>query len=262
MQRRLPILRAFAAQLLAGVFVGSVSYVVVSLVDIKPPLLAAALVHGVIAASIGHRLGLNRWWWIINFAFVPALLLLIALDVPPLACLVGFGLLLLLNWNSLSGGVPLYLTGDATCDRLASLIEPRGETFRFIDLGSGLAGTLCRLSRRFPKAHFEGVETAPLVFFASWLRCLFRANCRVRYQSLWKVNLAQYDVVYCFLSPVPMPDLWKKARAEMRPATVLISNTFDIPGTTPTRIVEMKDWRDSKLFVWQMKEAKPALVPK
>lgn len=262
MQRRLPILRAFAAQLLAGMLVIVLGWLLARLVDFRMPLLAAAMVHGVLAAAIGHLLGLNRWWWIINFAFVPALLLLIALNVPPLACLVGFGLLLLLNWNSLSGGVPLYLTGDATCDKLAELIEHRGETFRFIDLGSGLAGTLCRLSRRFPKAQFEGVETAPLVFLASWFRCLFRSNCRVRYQSLWKVDLARYDVVYCFLSPVPMPELWRKAVAEMRPNTLLISNTFEIPGATPTRIVEMNDWRSSKLLLWEMKEPKPALVTK
>lgn len=260
MRRRLPILRALAAQLLAAALVAGLGQLATAVLHVKLPLFFAAILHGIGAALIGHQLGLNRWWWIINFAFLPLLLLLIALNVPPWACVVGFVGLLLLNWNSLGGGVPLYLTGDATCDRLAGLIEDRGESFRFIDLGSGLAGTLCQLSRRFPQAQFEGVETAPLVFIASWLRCLFRTNCRVRYQSLWKVNLAPYDVVYCFLSPVPMPDLWKKAAAEMRPDTVVISNTFDIPGVTPTRVVEMKDWRRSKLFVWEIKEAKPALV--
>lgn len=250
MPRRLPILRALAAQLLAAALVGLLGYFAAALFHVKLPLLVAAAIHGLIAAAIGHRLGLQRWWWIINFAFAPALLLLIALNVPPWACLAAFALLLLLNWNSLAGGVPLYLTGDATCDQIAGLIRHRGETFRFIDLGSGLAGTLCRLSRRFPKAQFEGVETAPLVFLASWLRCLIHPNCRVRYQSLWNVNLAPYDIVYCFLSPVPMPGLWKKAQAQMRPHALLISNTFEIPGVRPKQVVEMKDWRGSKLYLW------------
>ena len=252
MPQRLPILRALAAQLAAALLLAILFYAAAAAFAFRPSLPVAAAAHGLLAAAIGHRLGLSRWWWVINFAFVPLLLLLlIAWNVPAWAYLAGFVLLLLLNWNSLAGGVPLYLTGDATGEKIAELLQPRGDRFRFIDLGSGLAGTLCQLSRRFPHAQFEGVETAPLVFVASWFRCLFRNNCRVRYQSLWKVDLAQYDVVYCFLSPVPMPDLWKKAKSEMRPGSSLISNTFAIPGVRPQRTVEMKDWRDSKIFVWE-----------
>ena len=251
MPRRLPILRALAAQLLAAALLAGLAWLSVTAFHFKPPLLAAALAQGILAAAIGHRLGLQRWWWIINFSFVPALILILALNVPPWACLAGFGLLLLLNWNSLSGGVPLYLTGDATVEKLAELLQTRGEHFRYIDLGSGLGATLLPLSRRFPKAQFEGVETAPLVFALSWLRCLFRPNCRVRYQNLWRVHLAPYDIAYCFLSPVPMPGLWEKARAEMRPGALFISNTFEIPGQPPKQTVEMNDWRASKIHVWE-----------
>lgn len=257
MPRRLPILRALTAQIAAAFLLAILFYGAAAAFTFKPSLPIAAFAQGILAAAIGHRLGLQRWWWIINFAFVPLLLILLAWNVPTWACLAGFTLLLLLNWNSLGGGVPLYLTGDATVEKLAELLQSRGERFRFIDLGSGLAGTLCPLSRRFPHAQFEGVETAPLVFALSWLRCLFRNNCQVRYQSLWNVDLSQYDVVYCFLSPVPMPDLWKKAQSEMRPHSLLISNTFAIPGIRPRQIVEMKDWRDSKIFVWEPNRSKP-----
>ena len=155
-------------------------------------------------------------------------------------------------FRSFASGVPLYLTGEGTRKKLEEILNARGPTFQFIDLGSGLAGTLCQLSQRYPQARFEGVETAPLVFLASWFRCLFRKNCRVRYRSLWKVDLSKYDIVYCFLSPVPMPELWKKARAEMKVKSLLVSNTFDIPGITPKQVIELKDWRDSKILVWEL----------
>jgi predicted O-methyltransferase YrrM len=88
-------------------------------------------------------------------------------------------------------------------------------------------------------------------FLLSWLRCLPRRNCRIRYQSLWNVDLAEYDVVYCFLSPAPMPELWKKAQAELRPGALLISNTFEIPGVPPSQVIELNDWRQSKILIWQ-----------
>lgn len=252
MRRRFPILRALAAQLAAAAVLLVVFRLVTAWFSFQPPLIAAAASQGLLAAAFGHLFGLSRWWLLINFAFVPALLALSAWQIPRWGYLVGFLLLLLLNWNTFAGGVPLYLTGEGTRKKLEEILDARSPAFRFIDLGSGLAGTLCQLSRRYPQAQFEGVETAPLVFLASWFRCLFRKNCRVRYRSLWKVDLSKHDVVYCFLSPVPMPDLWKKARAEMRSKSLLVSNTFEIPGVAPTRLIEMKDWRDSKIFVWEI----------
>ena len=214
--------------------------------------LSTGLVQGIVAAVLGHLLGLSRWWLLINLIFAPALLLLSAFSIPPWVFLLGFVLLLLLYWNSFGGGVPLYLTGKVTRQQLEEILKQQTSMFRFVDLGSGLGGTLWHLSRRFPQARFEGVETAPLVFLASWFRCLFRKNCRIRYRSLWKVDLTQYDVVYCFLSPVPMPGLWKKAKAEMKRKALLVSNTFEIPGVAPSKIIELKDWRDSRLLIWEM----------
>jgi hypothetical protein len=128
--------------------------------------------------------------------------------------------------------------------------------FGFIDLGCGFAGTLCYLSRRFPESTFVGVETAPLVFIAAWLRSLPYPNCKIRFKDIWKTSLAPYDFVYCFLSPVPMPELWKKAKLEMKPGTKFMSNTFAIPGVKPDGLIELKDWRDSKLLLFSI-ERKP-----
>ena len=252
MRRRFPILLALTAQIAAAALLMMTFAIGAAWFEVKPSLYATAAAQGMLAAALGHLLGLSRWWLLINFAFVPSLIALIAFKIPTWGYLVGFLLLLLLNWNTFAGGVPLYLTGEGTRKKLEEILDARSPTFRFIDLGSGLAGTLCQLSQRYPQAHFEGVETAPLVFLASWVRCLFRKNCRVRYRSLWRVDLSKYDIVYCFLSPVPMPELWKKARAEMNGKSLLVSNTFEIPGIAPTQVIEMKDWRDSKILVWEL----------
>lgn len=201
--------------------------------------------------------GLKKWWIVINIIFLPAIVVLNQFQISPFIFLIGFVIVLLLNWNSFRERVPLYLTDEKTILKLKeilstdSMIEKK-DSFKFVDLGSGLANTLLVLSKQFPQAQFEGVETAPLVFVLSYLRCFLRKNCRIRYQNIWHVDLSDYDVVYCFLSPVPMPKIWQKAKTEMKSGSLLISNTFVIPGAEPSQIIDLQDWRQSKLYIWHI----------
>jgi hypothetical protein len=247
-----PALRALLAQFGAGVLVLFLTVAAHAFWAYRPSQMTAGLLQALLAALLGRRLGLPAWWLPINLLFVPSLLLLNGQHLPPSALLGAFVLLLLLNWNSLRERVPLYLTGQQTIAELEQLLRPLPTDFRYIDLGSGLAGSLYQLSRRYPQAHFVGVETAPLVFALAWLRCLLRPNCQIRYRNLWQQPLADFDVVYCFLSPAPMAKLWTKARAEMQPNARLISNSFSIPGVAPTEQIELHDWRASTLLIWRM----------
>jgi hypothetical protein len=251
LRHKYPAILALLVQVLALLIVWVILQIGLMVFHYRFSLVGAACLQGVLAAGLSQWLGLHRWWLFINLVFVPALVAVKGYSIPGWVFLLGFVVILLLNWNSLTERVPLYLTGQDTRKKLSEVLAELPDGFSFIDLGSGLAGTLYSLSREHPKSHFTGVETAPMSFVLSRLRCLPRRNCRIRYQNLWKANLADYDVVYCFLSPAPMPDLWKKAQAEMRPGSLLISNTFDIPDVPPSRVIELNDWRQSKILIWQ-----------
>lgn len=252
LRNRYPAVLALLAQLLALLAVALLLVLLKQLAGWRLPLWQAAVLQGGLAAALGHWLGLRRWWLPLNFSFVPALLALQVRDLPSWWFLGAFVLLLLVNWNSFREQVPLYLSGAQTRKRLSERLAGLPADFRFIDLGCGLAGTLVQLARDYPQARLHGVETAPLVFLAAWLRCLPYRNCRVRYRSLWRETLGPYDAVYCFLSPTPMAQLWQKAREEMRPGALLISNSFEIPQVPAQEIIELQDWRDSRLLLWQL----------
>ena len=249
---RYPAPLALLAQLCALLSVAAVVYLLAQFSPWRPSALAAGLVQGLLAASLGQWLGLSRWWWWLNLAFVPAVLLLSGAALPSWVFLLGFALLLLLNWNSLAERVPLYLTGPRSREQLALLLAEQPAGFRFVDLGCGPAGTLRELARRFPQGRFVGVETAPLSFAIAWLRCRRQGNCQIRYENLWRCDLSGFDLVYCFLSPAPMAELWQKARTQMRAGGLLISNTFEVPGVPADRQIEMHDWRRSRLLLWRM----------
>lgn len=252
--QRVPALLALLAHLAALLATYGLLQACAAL-GVRPGMMTVALVEGLVAAWLGQWWGLSVWWLPINLFFVPALLAFQGRPLPAWLPLAGFFLALSLNWNSFGERVPLYLTGRRTRRRLAELLASRAPGFAFIDLGCGLGGTLAHLARAFPQARFEGVETAPLSFLIAWLRCLPLRNCRVRYRSLWKVDLAAHDVVYCFLSPVPMPALGDKARAEMDDGAWLLSNTFEIPGWPPSERIEVGDLRGSCLLRWRIGEA-------
>jgi hypothetical protein len=252
MRRRYPILKALAAQGAALVAVALVVVVAFHGFQLRLPFIAVVALQAALAVALGVCFGLRRIWILFHVAFVPALVGLHALAVPAWAWFAAFLFVLLLNWNSFRHGVPLYLTGSGTNHALAELLRERRAGFRFIDLGSGLAGTLCQLARVYPKSNFTGVETAPLSFALSWLRSLPLRNCRIRYRSLWREPLADYDVVYCFLSPIPMPALWTKARGELKPGSWLVGNTFGIPGVVPDREIPVAAARrPTSLLVWK-----------
>ena len=187
-----------------------------------------------------------------QFFFVPGLLLFQQFALPPEIFLVGFVLLLLVFWNVFRGRVPLYLSGPAAQETLVQLLATR-HPGRFLDLGCGTGSLLRVLADSRSDWSFTGVESSPLVFAWAWLRSLGSAGAQIHWRNLWSVNLAEYDLVYCFLSPEPMPAIWRKARAEMRAGTLLVSNQFIVPGVAPDEVLTLGG-RLSHIYVWRIKD--------
>jgi len=218
--------------------------------------LAFALLCGLTAATLSHFAGLARWWLLIQLLFAPALVLMLSLNIPPAVFLVAFLLMLAVYWSTFRTQVPLYLSSNKVWHALEDFL-PAGKpetSFRFIDLGSGLGGVLTHLARARPDGLYTGVESAPFPLLWSWLRIRLSGyrGCRVQWGSLWNCNLADYDVVFAYLSPVPMAQLWHKARAEMRPGSTFISSTFAVPDMPPHETVQVDDLHHSTLLIWRM----------
>lgn len=209
------------------------------------------LATGALASVIGLVSGLSPYWITLQM-FLPFAAAYSG-AVPAWAYLALFVLSALVYWNSASEQVPLYLTNVRTWNTVSGLArEWRARSF--VDLGSGLGGGVIQLARENPGLRVKGVETAPLVFLASRIR-LALAPCRnaeIRYRSIWDEDLSAYDVVYCFLSPVPMERMFAKAKREMRANAHFISNSFEVAGQTPDRTVEVGDGRKTRLLIWRM----------
>jgi SAM-dependent methyltransferase len=160
--------------------------------------------------------------------------------------------LLLVFGGGLRTRVPLYNSNRAAWKALLELL-PQEEGFRMADLGAGLGGPLAFLARQRPGANFLGIEASPLVWLIAWLRTLpVRSNCQMQFGNFWHAPLGEFSVVYAFLSPAPMADLWAKACREMKPGSILISHTFRIPETPPEQEIPLSGREDACLLVYRL----------
>ena len=249
----MPLVTALGAQAVAGVVVFGGGYALSGFTDFSPPLIGKLALQGLLAAALSHFSGLAPWWIPIQLALPVSIAAALAWRLPAWVFLAVFLVLVGVFWNSARSGVPLYLSNRKTKQALANLLPVKNE-FKFADLGCGFAGPVLALSRARPEGLFTGVETAPLLFAAAWLRrrLLGIPNADILFADYRELDLGPFDFVYCFLSPVPMPDLYEKARREMRPGSVLISNSFVVPGQPADEILEVEDGRKTRLHLWRM----------
>lgn len=232
----IPAVRALLLQLAAFPLTLAVIYLLAS-AGLAATYWHVGLVQGLLAAGLSWWRGLASWWRAIQFMFPLALVAASALAIEPLAFLAVFLVLLLLYWSTYRTQVPYYPSGRAVWNAVHDAL-PAGKPLRVIDIGSGLGGFVLDLQRRRPESCIEGIELAPLPWFASHLRARL-AGSRARFirGDYEKLDFARYDAVFAYLSPAVTEALWRKASREMRPGSMLFSYEFIIAGQPPTRVI-------------------------
>ena len=202
------------------------------------------------AALAAEALRSARWWLPIHLGFVPLLVGAQGLGLHPAWSFAAFVTLVLFYWTSFRTQVPLYLSNPRTAAAVAELLP--AQPARLLDIGAGTGSLLRPLARARPDCHFTGVELAPAAWLIGHLLCARQPNIDWQRVDLFDCPWQGYDLVYAFLSPVPMPAVWKKAAAELRPGALLVSNSFPVPERKPDFIVDVNDRRSTRLYCYRV----------
>ena len=233
-------------------------YCLAGIASLEAPWTYWALVQAALAVLLATAAGQARWWIVMHSLFVPAMLLFEHLAPPPWLYLAGAALLALTNGNAMRERVPLFLTSRAARERLLALL-PLDRPIHFVDVGCGFGGVVASVGRERPTLACLGLETAWIPYLVSRLRCGLSPNhAAVSRRDLWTHDLSGADVVYAYLSPVPMARLWRKVVAEMQPGTLFISNSFAVPGVEPVASHPVEDATGSVLHVYRLAAAAAA----
>jgi SAM-dependent methyltransferase len=250
---RLPVsLQSLLVQCAALLLVALLALLLRSQISFQAALWQFALVQGVLAAGLSRLWRQPVWWLPLHFGFFPVIVLAQQFSLPAWIYLAAFLLLVLFYWSSFRTRVPLYLSDRKAWDAIIPLL-PQTTSFRFIDIGSGFGDVLFYLELRFPQAQFSGTEIAPAPWLISRLRSWLR-HSRVRFlrRDYAALDLAGYDVVFAFLSPAAMPQLWRQAQSQMRQGSLLISLSFDVQARQPDLAIPLAEGARHTLYAWRM----------
>jgi hypothetical protein len=209
------------------------------------------LAQSALTSTISFTLKMPRWWLWIQAILPFGLWLGLSQSVIPFYWFGIIALLLMLIFsNALSDRVPLYLSNRITHRALAQLVAEYNIKTA-VDLGSGLGGVVRALAKQGVTT--TGIEFSPILSMISNRICNWLSLGHIIRGDMWAQDLSSYDLVYVFLSPVPMPAIWQKARSEMKVGCVLVSNSFEIPNIEPDDIWELADKRRTQLFIYVIK---------
>ena len=246
-----PHLRQLALQCAAAFVVLSLAWPYFVLRNETLPWPATALAIGVVALLLALFTHQPWWWKTIHVLFAPLMWLVSTFSLAPGWFLFAFIVMLLIFRGALTDRIPLFLSNTQTALAISTLL-PEASGMRFIDLGAGIGSIIRPLSKMRPDGKFSGIENAPATWLIGRIRTTGLTNITWLWGSLWKTNLGEYDVVYAFLSPEPMSDLWKKACQEMRSGTLFISNSFAVPEIEADQIIEIDDSRQTRLYCYRI----------
>jgi trans-aconitate methyltransferase len=153
---------------------------------------------------------------------------------------------------SIVTGVPPMPTTAKVSDAIFDLI-PAGFDGSVVELGAGWGSLAISLARRLPAAHVIAVERSPVPWLvARAAHAVLRLpNLAIRRGNFFRMQLNDVDLVVCYLMGEAMRHLGPKLRAELRPGSLIISNTFALPGWEPERTIEVTDMYQTRVYLYR-----------
>lgn len=248
--------KALAAQIAGWFIVLATLFLIANIGGSMPSVWVIGVIQATGSVAVAHLLRSDRWWLFIHAIFSAAVIAFRQTGVDPTWYLAAFLVLLFIFGPSYRSRVPLYLSNQQTIHVVSNWLIEQGFTAkkdaRFLDFGSGTGSMILGLAKRHPEQQFVGVEAALFPYLVSRLRAVGQKNVEVFRKSFWDVSLADYPIVYAFLSTEPMPRLWEKAKQEMSQGTFLISNSFVVPNVKPQQTLSVDDDRQTMLYVYRL----------
>jgi hypothetical protein len=179
------------------------------------------------------------------------------------AVIVGYGVLaavliavpVSLAYCIVTGISPIPSTSTARDCMFACL--PADLTGKVAELGAGWGSLAFPLAAQFPSVEVLAFEVSPV----PWLFMLARYalvrpfNVTIRRRNFMRESLEGVSAVVCYLHSEALAKARAKLEAELAPGTLVISNTFDIPGWEPERVYRLDDSFCPEVYVYRVPAA-------
>ena len=221
----------------------------------SPNLAVLLVAEGIIAYFLSITFKMAYWWRYIHLLFPLAIWVALALQIPTGYFLLSFIFTGTLFWSVFITQVPFYPSKPEVWNAVSELLP--GKKLRILEIGSGLGNFAIRMAQLRPESCVEGIEIAPLPWMMSVIQAKFcTSRAHFRLGNYEKVDFANYDLIFAYLSPAAMPNLWEKALREMRDEGLLLSHEFPVPGINASqKMIFSSDQREC--YVYEIGQYRP-----
>lgn len=149
-------------------------------------------------------------------------------------------------------GVPFVKTPKKVLEKIFDEVKIK-QADKVYDLGCGDASFLMEAEKKFG-CQTVGFELSPWAYFLAKLSVfLYHSKAKVFYKNFYKENLADADVIFCFLLDSVMPKVQKLLEKQLKKGARVISFAFPIREWQPTKVIDPSTDRKkySKIYIYQ-----------
>lgn len=175
-------------------------------------------------------------------------ILILAIIVLILAILVSLfalsWLILLLKYKA-----PYVKTPRSAIDTILQQVAIKPDEL-VVDLGCGDGDVLIAIEKKY-SCKTIGYEASPFPYLRAWHNVRrSKIKTKIYWRSFFKANLADTDVVFCFLIESLMPRVGVYLQSQLKPGARVICYGYPIPEWSPTQTIDVPG-TTSKIHIYQ-----------
>lgn len=143
-------------------------------------------------------------------------------------------LFLVFALDSMIRGHDLPTSRRATQALVKLIRQYRPDAQNFYDLGCGRGTLSLAIKKALPELPVRGLDKSLIRIFLAKLKAKISGRkIDFRKQDIFEADLGSAQIVYTYLWYDSMPPLEKKLRKELKPGTMVITNTSNLPTWRP-----------------------------
>ena len=154
-------------------------------------------------------------------------------------------------WSTLKTGISPMMSSSKASQTMIAEIDTH-EKGSVIDLGSGWGTLVIAVAKKYPNKQVIGYE---LSWFPWLVSIILKYSLRLGKLTLYRkdfknAELSTASTLVCYLFPRGMVTLQERLAHEVLNKVTIVSNTFALPLCKPTKIIKLKDFYQTPIYVY------------
>jgi hypothetical protein len=157
----------------------------------------------------------------------------------------------IIYWTIKNGISPMPTSSKVAKILLTTLPENLNGTV--YELGAGWGTLAFPLAKKYPLNTIKAYENSLIPYLYCCLRLILfpQPNLTFHHSDFFTTHLNEASLIVCYLYPGAMQKLKSKFEQESRSGTLLVTNTFSIPGLKPINVTDINDCYHTKIFLYK-----------